>query len=153
ADMNKLDQYPKPQGVPSMHSEPVLLLLLLICLPPIGGIVITYLKFNKFHNYLKYHPIKSTHQVASGLKALLISLGGGILSALVSTVFSFLSQLIAASGGNPQVIFPIYSSIAGLVGLVSLGLSIWSLILHYQWQEAMNDRIRIERSASFSEAR
>jgi hypothetical protein len=141
-DLNKLDKYPRPKGVPSTEVSLALVIVLCCCLPPIGAIIAQYYKFDKLHNYIKYHPQKQRTQVVSGGKFLLISIIGAIIisgaSSVMGTAFS-----IIASTGTPGPWFLISRLFTAFTSLLSLGLSIYILILNYQWQEAFNERARM----------
>jgi hypothetical protein len=143
SDLNKLDTHPKPAGVPSTHIDmnQMLIILLFGIFCGFSGIVIMYLnyiKYDKLHNYIEAHPIRQQNKCASGTKYLLVSIVATLLSS-VSFVFVYMALMItggfSTAGGSLALII-----LFSVIGLISLGLGIFRLILEYQWQEAYNER-------------
>ena len=143
-DLNKLDQHPKPAGVPSTHTDTSNLLIIVIiglCTGFLSIIMIiaTYMKFEKLHKYVAAHPQRQQTLPISGGKYLLITLcmsfGVGILSYAVTIPAAFIPD------PNTQLIVMLVISL--VLSLVSLGVSIYVLIQQANWQKAYNERARM----------
>ncbi|MFW9923250.1 MAG: hypothetical protein ACFFDW_08200 [Candidatus Thorarchaeota archaeon] len=136
ADLNDLNAYPRPPEVPSTKIDIIIFVILCCCLPPIGFIVATYMKFNKLHSYLERFPVKGQIRVASGLSAVLVSLAGTIIGSVYSFAWKIKQAFYPTSGSMVMTILYVVTS------LLSFGFAIYMLFLNYRWQEAFNQHAR-----------
>lgn len=136
-DLNRLDKYPRPANVPSTKNETVILILLALCLPPIGLFIAMYVKFHKLQRYLAAHPVRGSQQVASGGKVLTIMLFSAFMSVASSLVYRIKMYFF------PGPIGPVVYVTTALIGIVGLILAIVLLVYNYHWQEAYNERVRL----------
>ncbi|MBD3191270.1 MAG: hypothetical protein GF308_11530 [Candidatus Heimdallarchaeota archaeon] len=147
-DLNKLDRYPKPRGVPSTNiKEDTMIILgvigLVVGFLPFVMIYYNYLKFEKLHNYIMYHPRKQEKVPISGgefLKQTILSyvlvLLGVILPGIgISIAMAFLT-------GNSFIVVMIVMIIVGVCFFIAgIVISIKLIFKNAEWQEAYNERV------------
>ncbi|MBD3190446.1 MAG: hypothetical protein GF308_07365 [Candidatus Heimdallarchaeota archaeon] len=142
ADLNRLAQYPRPEGVPSTQTNLTFYLVSLLCISllPLTIFYLYYLKFVLFKNYLTAY---QQHQPGEELqkKPKILSLMGGagyFLLNVVTAVFSgglaFLSLINAWSISRFQILF-------GLCCLVLPLLLVYGFYQQWLWQRRMNQQV------------
>jgi len=164
-DMKKLDQYPKPPGVPSMTLDQNQMIMFIVLYVLGLGLIANYLiyskKYGMFNDYLDAHPQKQEKlpsrnyiKLMIGRDIMLILSGifftvGAIVPAL--TVGFYTDPLIAIAGAAPLsttmvsfIVFTvIFMVIGGLLVVGAMIIGIYQIVLDFRWQEAMNERVRI----------
>ncbi|MHA1187893.1 MAG: zinc ribbon domain-containing protein [Candidatus Heimdallarchaeota archaeon] len=143
-DLNKLDQYPKPAGVPNTRTDTsnlVILVIIGLCTGLISLIMLiaTYMKFQKFHEYVKATPQRQTTIPISGTKFLLVTFGASICVGILAYGVSFLFLIIP----DPMIATIVISIVSGILGLVYIGVLIYGFIQGANWQKAYNERARM----------
>lgn len=153
-DLNRLDLYPKPQSIPSTETEKILIIVLVILTGGIGILLAHYVKFQKFHDYLKYHPQKQTQQCPSGLKVVIVSLFTGCVSGLIAVPFWVITSILSGIFGNNEIWTSsmIIALVFGiLLGLGAIILASYLTVLNYRWQKAYNERVQLLLQEDFSD--
>ncbi|MBD3192471.1 MAG: DUF4234 domain-containing protein [Candidatus Heimdallarchaeota archaeon] len=144
-DLNNLAKYPRPKKVPSPEIDDTLLIIiiLLMVFTGIGGIVLVFLKFQRLHEYIKYHPKKQSYQVPSGLKVLLVNILAPIIGGIIILIVFVIDIFVLANTGPNQfaLVLPIVGAV--IFGIIMLILVIYNIIVNYRWQEAYNERARM----------
>jgi len=144
-DLNKLDQYPKPAGVPSTRIDTSNMLIIVLIgfftgFISIIMLIATYMKFEKLYKYVQAHPQRQQTMPVSGGRLILTS----IISSFCLGILSFGIYLpILIIPEDPMLATMIVGIIGGVVGLIAIGFSIYMLTLSAKWQTAYNERARI----------
>jgi hypothetical protein len=163
-DMKKLDQYPKPKGVPSITLDQNQLILIIVLYVLGLGLIANYIiyskKYGMFNDYLDAHPQKQEKLPSRNYIKLMI---GRDIMFLLSGLFFAVGPIVSAltidlgntylaiAGTAPLstamvtfVLFTvIFSVIGGLLVVGGMIIAIYQIVLDFRWQEAMNERVRI----------
>ncbi|MFX1537155.1 MAG: zinc-ribbon domain-containing protein [Promethearchaeota archaeon] len=143
-DLNKLAAYPRPREVPSPEVDTQLVLILFIVSFITGGsggsivmIYLYYLKFQKLHDYLQYHPQKQETIPLEGTKIVILQ----IMSCIGIVCFFplFFIPVFLFLGNN--VVFISLIILAVIAFIVLIGITIYFLIESAKWQQAYNERV------------
>ncbi|MHA1442838.1 MAG: hypothetical protein ACTSPK_13405, partial [Candidatus Heimdallarchaeota archaeon] len=102
-------------------------------------LIATYLKFQKLHEYIKSHPQRQQTLPVTGGRYLLISIG----SSFCIGMLSYGVAIPAAFIPDPFIAMIVMVVMSVVLGLVSLGVSIYILIQSANWQKAYNERARM----------
>ncbi|MBD3191518.1 MAG: hypothetical protein GF308_12790 [Candidatus Heimdallarchaeota archaeon] len=156
-DLNQLDRYPKSQSIPSTETDKILIIILIVLTGGIGILLAHYVKFQKLHDYLKYHPRKQTQHCPSGLRATIFTLFTGCISALAWVPFWIITPILSGfvnNNGMGTTILIVALIFGLLLGLGAITLAIYLTVLNYQWQKAYNERVQLllkENNPNFPE--
>lgn len=146
SDLNKLDQYPKPKGVPSTHIDEDTMIILgvigvVVGFLPFVMLYYNYLKFEKLHNYITYHPRKQEKVPISGGEYLKWTILIFVLF-LIGTIVPVLGIVI------PSVLGGGYTAVFIIMIILGIGFFIGGIVIAIklvlktaEWQEAYNERV------------
>ncbi|MFW9922593.1 MAG: hypothetical protein ACFFDW_04800 [Candidatus Thorarchaeota archaeon] len=145
-DLEKLSYYPVPSNVPSTKVNSSVLLVLLICLPPIGFLISGYFKYEKLHNFIKEHPQMTHHsKVVDGIKFLLIWIIGGLLITLFSGGIEIAWDYYGYLDYKYYLI--VRYVMISLILITVIVMVVLFCIIESRWQNAYNDRVRLQTMA------
>lgn len=143
-DLNKLDQHPKPAGVPSTHTDTSNILILVIIglftgFLGIITLIATYMKFEKLHKYITAHPHRQPTIPVSGGRFILTS----VLSSFCIGTLSYFVAIPMVFIQDPMTGMIVTIVLSVVLGIVGLGVSIYLLVQSANWQKAYNERARM----------
>ena len=164
-DLKKMDQYPKPQNVPSTTLEQNQFIIYIVLYVLGLGIIANYMVYSKkygmFNDYLDAHPRKQAKLPSRNYIKLMIARDIMLLLSIIALTFGFMlvpagllivepegfyGLLGVASGISTLALFIIGIVLCVLGGLMFIAISIigiYQIVLDHRWQEAMNERVLI----------
>jgi hypothetical protein len=149
-DLDKMAEYPRPEGVPSPRADKDQLLILLIVsillsgtviAPIIIQFIIVHRKYSALNDYIRAHPIKQETYPLETKKVMWL-MGGIIILLFLSGAFIASGVLIVVFTNIFWIVFISYP-LAGLCFLGIIAIGIYLVIQDFRWQDAMNERVRI----------
>lgn len=142
-DLNRLAQYPRPEGVPSTRTNLTFYLVSLLCIPllPLTIFYLYYLKFALFKNYLTAYQQQQPEEETQKKSKILRLMGGAgyfILNVVTAVFSGGLVFLSLVSAWNFSYLF---QALFGLCCLVLLLLLVYGFYQQWLWQRRMDQQV------------
>ncbi|NHJ46476.1 MAG: zinc ribbon domain-containing protein [Asgard group archaeon] len=142
-DLNELDkQTPNKEG-PSLYVDPskMLIYMVLGLFIPFFLWVVIYWKYEKLHKYIKYNNPENQRTIPmSGKKRIALYIVSFVF-ALLMTGAGYVIGYLGFFYSYSTIILGVFIPLVIVFFIVAIGISIYTIICDYRWQQAYNERV------------